>query len=115
MSVKKKLSSKYYCFLKDPNVLSISEDKSVLPYAHIIADEAHPQALLLSLAIDYPNPSNVADVALQANSVCPIVVSEEFYISPHTGNTYFSEDAHMQYELDALDLEHMHPPTDSIN
>lgn len=106
--IEKKLKN-YFCYFKNDDILVISEDKSVLPFAYIINDYNYPDFLLLSLSIDYPNPIPVADITLIANKVKEVVLSEVFYISPSDGKTYFHDEAYERFELDNLPLEDLEP------
>lgn len=110
-----KLLNNYFSYFKSDKILVVSEDKTEMPFGYLIADENYKNTLLLCLAIDYANPLKVADLALQANKVLPVEVSEGFYINPMNGTTYFDEDAYYQYNLQSLDLNAMEPISDAQN
>lgn len=109
LKVKKKLNN-YFCYFKHENILVISEDKAVLPFAYLIHDkETHPHFLLISLAIDYPNTYNVAEITLLSNSVKRVALGEQFFISKD-GTTYLGEDAHKYYSIETqLSIEDLEP------
>ncbi len=105
----KKLLKNYFCYFKHPNVLVISEDKSVLPFAYIIVDKSHPASLLLSLAINYPTTINVAEVILVAQTIFPISLADPFYIAASDGKTYLNEDAYDMWGKESVDLSSIMP------
>ncbi len=102
--------SGYFCYFKHQDVLVIAEDKSVLPFAYLIASEpGHPGQLLLSVAIDYSSSDKVANIALVANKVMPVVISESFYVSK-MGVTHMGEEAERYFDMDTfLPLEELDP------
>lgn len=91
--------SNYFSYFKSPNILVVSEDKSVLPFAYVIVEKAHPDHLLLSLAIDYPFPDRVVDLALIVNNIKTVALADGFFVA-QTGNTYLGEEAHHYYQIE---------------
>lgn len=104
-----KLLKNYFCYFKHPNILVVSEDKAVLPFAYLIIDENYPGKLLLSVAVDYPTSLNVAEIALISNNILPVMLSDVFYISSTNGNTYFNEDAYNRWDGETIDLNLLTP------
>lgn len=107
--VRKALPS-YFCYFKADNILVLSEDKSVLPFAYLIHDPiANPNFLLLSLAVDYPHSERAVEVALIANTVLRVALTENFFVS-QTGNTYIGQEAFKHYEIECeLPLQDIEP------
>lgn len=95
-----KLLNKYFSYYKSANVLVVSEDKAVLPFAYIINDKTHPNHLLLSIAVDYPYSERCVELALLVNSVKPVALTEQFFIAQN-GTTYLGSDADKYYSLES--------------
>jgi hypothetical protein len=110
--VQKKLKQ-YFSYFKHDNILVISEDKTVLPFAYLIIDENNYRGyMLLSLAVDYPYSEKAVELALIANLVRPVALSEQFFIA-QSGTTYIGKDAHKQFQIETeLPLEDIEPLSD---
>lgn len=105
----------FYCYFKSDNILTIAEDKAVLPFIQVICDENYPNHFLLSVAVDYPDSERAVEVALWANSIKSTVLTEAFFISAN-GSTYTGLEAHNQFELEQVyPLDKMLPLTDSLH
>ena len=106
----------FFCYFKDKDILVISEDKSVMPFAYLISDEVnYPGKLLISFAIDFPFSEKAAYVALCANRVKPVVISEQFYIAQN-GTTYIGKDASKYFEIDVeLPLDQLQPESSHLH
>lgn len=113
--VQKKLDH-YYSYFKADNILVVSEDKASLPFAYLIGENpSHPNHLLISIAVDYTYSERVTDVALLANSVKTVALTEQFFIS-NLGITYIGVEAHKYYQIETeLPIEDINPPTDTLN
>lgn len=108
----KKTLSDYYTYYKHDNILVISEDKAVLPFAYLIVDEHYPENILLSTAVDYPHLNKAIDVALSVNSIKKIALTEQFFIAQN-GSTYFGNDAYKYHEIESqISLEELEPFSD---
>jgi len=105
----------YFSYFKEDNALILSEDKASMPFIYIICDDSYPDELLCSVAVDYPNPILVAEIALTASKVMKTTLSEPFYISPIDGQTYFDQEAYDKWDRDTLDLNDLAPITTSIH
>lgn len=104
---------KYFSYFKDDHILAISEDKMQLPFCFLIDDDRYPNKVLLSLAVDYPNSINVANLIVLAK--IPMMLVQPFYISTTNGTTYIDDDAFHRWELEAINIEQLTPPTMSVN
>ena len=104
----------FFCYFKDKDILVISEDKSVMPFAYLISDEInYPGKLLLSLATDFPFCDKAVHVALCANRVRETVLSDQFFIS-NSGITYLGEEADRYHQLEIdLPLDQIMPLTNT--
>jgi hypothetical protein len=112
--IQKKLN-KYFTYFKDDNILVISEEKSVLPFAYLIADERYPNAILISLAVDYPQSINVAEIICLTSTIYRITLTEPFYICTSDGKTYFDEEAYTKWELDTIPLDKIEPLNKNVH
>lgn len=107
-----KLKSQFFSYFKDDAILAVSEDKAVLPFAFLIKESK--DILLLSFALD-SHPSVVANFTLLSNSVKPVFIAENFYIS-QSGSTYFGEEADKMFAIDNLiDLEGLTAISEVVN
>lgn len=106
----------YFSYFKHNDILVISEDKSVMPFAYIMSDEVnYPGILLLSLAIDFPFSEKAVDLALKANRVLPVAISDKFFVS-QMGTTYIGDDADKYYEIETqLPLQEIDPASPNVH
>lgn len=98
------IKDSFFCYFKDDNVLVVSEDKAVLPFAFLIKDSNYPDFLLLSLAVDFPFCEKAVSLALQCNNIRKVTLTEQFYIS-QDGVTYLGDDALKYHQLETVPLE----------
>lgn len=106
----KTVLSGFYCYLKDDDILVVSEDKATLPHTFIMTDTVFPNTLLLSFAVDYPNASVAASIALHLTRVTKVALVENFYISKHNGTTFWGDDALKYYSFESqIALEEIEP------
>lgn len=114
LALKKNLKH-FYCYFKSDTMLSISEDKSMLPFICVIHDDKYPNNLLLSIALDYPNAEKAVEIALYASKIKSTALTEPFFFSGN-GSTYVGDEAHDQFQLEVMvPLEDLQPPTDSLH
>jgi hypothetical protein len=111
----KKSLPKHFCYFKDSNILVISEDKSILPFCFVIVDPEFPNHFLVSLAVDYPNSIQAAEIIVKASALSNIALTEPFYISVNSGKTYMDDEAYSQWDLDTIDLNSLAPLSPSVN
>lgn len=106
----------FFCYFKAENVLVVSEDKSVMPFAYIIADELnYPDTLLLSVAVDFPFAEKVVHVALCANRIQKVALTDQFFIGQN-GVTYMGEEADKYYEIETeCPLEEIEPLCSNVH
>lgn len=98
------LLPEFFTFFKNNNILVVSEDKASLPFALLVYENEHPNVLLVSLAIDYPDSVVVAHMILALSQKMNIALSDVFYISPSDGHTHFNEEAYDKWQLSQFDL-----------
>lgn len=110
-----KLLKGYFTYFKHDDILVVSEDKAVLPFAYIINDINYKDTLLISLAVDYPNSLKVADVVLTISKLINVEISEPFFINPSDGVTYFNEDAYEQWDLQSINLDKIDPISQELH
>jgi hypothetical protein len=110
-----KLLNNYFSYFKHDNILVISEDKAVLPFAYIIVDPGYKNTFLLSLAVDYPNSINVAQLILSVSKYYNLALSEPFFINPNDGITYFNDDAYKQWDLQSINLDKIEPASQELH
>lgn len=109
------LNKHNFCYLKEENVLAISEDKSTLPHAFVLTDESIPNTILLSFAIDYPRSSEAAAIALELRKITHVSLVEDFYIAKN-GITHWGDDAAKYYTFETqIDLATIDPENKNLN
>ena len=92
VKIQNKLNN-YFSYFKDDDILVISDDKDSLPFCYIIIASDHPKNILVSIAIDYPISTNVAEIIIHCGRIGDVALTHPFYISPGTGTTFFDEAA----------------------
>lgn len=110
--IRKVIQSDFYCYFKHSNILAISEDKASLPFMIIMKENDHYG---VSVAVDYPTGFNVAYILLHITPVHKLNLADSFYISQHTGLTYFGTEAGDQWDMDNLDISMAEPISKSLN
>lgn len=109
-----KVLNNFFSYFKDDNILVVAEDKSVLPFLYIISDNTASNALLLSIAVDYPNAVFVADVVLKCSPIAKLALSEAFYIDAE-GKTHFGPEAYVKWDLDNVEFTKVKPISEKIH
>lgn len=103
LKIARLLNNNFFTYFIDDTILSISEDKEVSPFAHLIIDDNFKGGVILALAVDYPDAIQAVEVALQARQISPVALGDPFYIAKD-GHTYFEEEAYEKFSLDDIDL-----------
>lgn len=103
----------FFCYFKHDDIIAISEEKDMAPFAYVLFDDSYPDNLLISLAVDYPIASTVAKLVLLVNKTSPLLVADNFYIN-QMGQTLWNEEADYAFELDMIDLDQCEPITDIL-
>ncbi len=98
-----------YTYFQDDSILVISEDKEALPFMYLINDDNHKDALLMSIAVDYPTAINVGLIILAAVSVLKVIMIGPFYISQSNGKKYLNDDAQERWDMETLELNDINP------
>jgi hypothetical protein len=111
----KKAFPNYFIYFKEDNVLVLSQDKTLLPFAYIIVDEAFPHHLLISFNIEFPLATEAAEIVLKVNDIQRVKMVEEFFISSN-GSTMWGDQARDHFDLESSDiLEQIEPISDLPN
>lgn len=116
IKIEKLLSDKFFCYFKSDDILAISEDKATLPFMFIISDAGYKSNLLVSIAVDYPNSINVAEVCLAASTVSDCLLGEPYFISvAQEGKTFFGDEAFEAWDMSTIDLSDLEPENNLLN
>src|SRR6267142_2915390 len=89
----------FYCDIVDTNCLKVSLKEDNLAFMFLIIEKAYPKCVILCLSVDFNETILAVDIALKLNSLCEIVLGEDFYYSKN-GKIYWNLDAHDQYRLE---------------
>lgn len=109
LKIQKLIEPYFFSYFKDSNILVISEEKQVLPFAYLIIDPNYKGIVILSLAVDYTDCNKTAELMIITSQVLKISLGKSFYISKE-GSTYFNEEAYQQWTLDnEFDLNKIEP------
>lgn len=111
--VKKEITL-FYSEFKSDNILSISEDKNLTPFIHVLSDENHVGCLVVSIAVDYPICEKAVDLVLLLNSIAPVIRAESFFVN-NKGEMSWGNDAYIQYELENIELQDLEPVSDKFH
>lgn len=108
-------SLNFFTYEKDEQILAVAIDNMSAPFIYVICDNEYPETLLVSIAVDYPISTHVAEVILACTDLSHTELTEGFYISQLNGETVFGGDAENRFDLENLDLKDIHPLNDLKN
>lgn len=112
----KELSNRYLVNWEHGNILAIQLEAQIPSFCIVLYDEDHPGNLIVSVALDFPDPMIIADITIAASRVAPLLLGEGFYLT-NENKVLWGEAAARQFAIDAnpFDIMDFDPPSGLMN
>jgi len=108
--IKERLKEFYHIEIVEKSIAKISNDDETLPFAICVVEPSDPDTVLLSLTVEFEDATKIADFVITLIHIANVDIAEPFYINHSTGNTYWGQEAHYNFEINMhLDLDEFKP------